>query len=287
MGLSTDYHSYKEGSWKLWVVRKEWSVELWKDVAELIEKQPVSRHPQTVELHSPAADGGETFYLKVFHGASWVHAFKDLFRDSKAVRSMRQALVLANCDFKVPMSVASGEKREYGLLRKAFLLTRRVKGQALPVVLQQQYAIGARRASLSDKRSALRQLAAEIRRLHDLGFVHGDLVPTNIFVAGDPGKAIDIFLMDNDRTRRYPAWLPHSLWRRNLLQLNRMPLPGITLQDRIRFLKHYLGSREWGGKERRLLLWLECKTRQRRYECDAVDPNGSFRRLMRWSGGTT
>jgi serine/threonine protein kinase len=287
MGLSTDYYGYKEGPWKLWVVQKEWSGDLWRAVEELIEKQPVSRHPQTVELHSPVPNEGETLYLKVFHGTSWLHAFKDLFRDSKAVRSMRQAAVLAKYNFKVPMSVASGEKREYGLLRKAFLLTRRVKGQALPVLLRQRYATGVGSSCLRDKRSALRQLASEIRRLHDLGFVHGDLVPTNILVSDDPGKVIDIFLMDNDRTRRYPPWLPHSLWRRNLLQLNRMPLPGITLQDRIRFLGHYLGSREWGGKERRLLLWLERKTRQRRHECDAVDPKGSFRQWMRWGGGVT
>jgi serine/threonine protein kinase len=268
-------------------VRKEWSGDFWRVVKELIEKQPVCRHPQTVELHAPAANEGETFYLKVFHGASWVHALKDLFRDSKAVRSMRQAAVLAKYNFNVPLSVAAGEKREFGLLQKAFLLTRPVKGLALPVLLRQHYAIGLGSSSLRDKRSALRQLASEIRRLHDLGFVHGDLVPTNIFVTGDPREAIDIFFMDNDRTRRYPRWLPHSLWRRNLLQLNRMPLPGITLQDRIRFLRHYLGSREWGGKERRLLLWLERKTRQRRHECDAVDSKGSFRQLMRWGGGVT
>jgi serine/threonine protein kinase len=287
MGLGTDYYGYKEGPWKLWVVRKEWSGDFWRVVEELIEKQPVSRHPQTVELHTPAANEGETFYLKVFHGASWVHTLKDLFRDSKAVRSMRQAAVLAKYNFNVPLSVAAGEKREFGLLQKAFLLTRPVKGLALPVLLRQHYAIGLGSSSLRDKRSALRQLASEIRRLHDLGFVHGDLVPTNIFVTGDPREAIDIFFMDNDRTRRYPRWLPHSLWRRNLLQLNRMPLPGITLQDRIRFLRHYLGSREWGGKERRLLLWLERKTRQRRHECDAVDSKGSFRQLMRWGGGVT
>jgi serine/threonine protein kinase len=287
MGFSTDYYHYKQGPWEFWVVRKKWSGELWKVVEELIEKQPVSRHPQTVELHSPDANDGEAFYLKIFHGSSGVRAFKDLFRHSKAVRSMRQAAALARCNFKAPMSVATGEKRERGLLRKAFLLTQRVKAQALPALLRQQYARGVMSSSLSDKRHALKQLALEIRRLHDLGFVHGDLVPTNIFVTGDPGKAIDIFLMDNDRTRRYPLWLPHTLWRRNLVQLNRMPLPGITLQDRIRFLRHYLGSREWGRKERRLLLWLERKTRQRRHECDAVDPKGSFRQLMRWGGGLT
>jgi hypothetical protein len=93
--------------------------------------------------------------------------------------------------------------------------------------------------------------------------------------------------MDNDRTHQYPKWFPQVFWRRNLVQLNRIPLPGITLQDRVRFLSHYLGLKEWGSKERRLLSWLERKTRQRRKECDSVDAKGSFRQLMRWHGELT
>jgi len=88
--------------------------------------------------------------------------------------------------------------------------------------------------------------------------------------------------MDNDRTRRYPIWLPHRLWRRNLVQLNRLPLAGISLQDRLRFFHAYTGRNKLARRDRKLVHWLEQKTRQRRRECDAVDASGSFRRLMRW-----
>jgi hypothetical protein len=93
--------------------------------------------------------------------------------------------------------------------------------------------------------------------------------------------------MDNDRTRRYPKWMAQLFWWRNLVQLNRLRLPGITLQDRMRFLSHYLELKEWGKEERRLLSWLEHTTRKRRKECDAVDASGSFRQLMRWDGQLT
>src|SRR5438094_8491510 len=92
--------------------------------------------------------------------------------------------------------------------------------------------------------------------------------------------------MDNDRTRRYPRWLPQSSWKRNLVQLNRFPLPGISLQDRMRFFHHYLGYRSLRLVDRRLLHWLEMKTRQRRKECDADDATVDFRKLMRWEGKT-
>jgi serine/threonine protein kinase len=219
----------------------------------------------------------------VFHSSPGLGTLKDIFRESKALRSLRQAAELARFNFNVPITVAAGEQRRQQLLQKAFLLTLGVDGQPLPSVLGPVRS-DARTVSLAEKRRDLKQLAAEVRRLHGLGFVHGDLVPTNIFVCRPPGQGSRFFFMDNDRTRRYPRWIPQRLWRRNLVQLNRMPLPGITLQDRLRFLRHYLGSQEWACRKRHLLSWLERKTRQRRQECDAVDPSGSFRQLMRWQG---
>ena len=88
--------------------------------------------------------------------------------------------------------------------------------------------------------------------------------------------------MDNDRTQRYPAWLTGHLRRRNLVQLNRMPLAHITLQDRMRFLRSYLRVDRFGDPQRDFALWLETKTRQRRHEVDGVDTSVSFRKLMAW-----
>ncbi len=128
-------------------------------------------------------------------------------------------------------------------------------------------------------------MADLVRRFHQRGFVHGDLVASNVFVSAAGGEQI-FYFMDNDRTRRYPTWAPQFLWKRNLIQLNRMPLPGITLQDRMRFFKSYLGNQRLASGERRLARWLERNTRRRREECDGVDASGDFRKLMRWSGVT-
>ncbi len=286
MRLSSDYLRYKERGWSLWIHREKWRAELWQVLLVLIEKQPYSKHPQTLQLEAPFGTGGDVLFLKIFHGSSGMNRLKDIFRDSKALRSMRQGAALARLNFDAPITIAAGEKREHRLLRKAFVLTLGLKGQPLPVFLR-QHSLGIESVSLLEKRNGLKQLALEVRRLHQLGFVHGDLVPTNIFVSRTAEKGMRLFFMDNDRTRRYPKWFPQVFWRRNLVQLNRIPLPGITLQDRVRFLSYYLGSKEWGSPERRLLTWLERKTRQRRRECDSVDANGSFRQLMRWNGELT
>jgi len=286
MGLSPEYGKYRDGQWQLWVLREKWSGELWQSLLEVITKQSLSKHPQTVELHWPRDYSTAALYLKIFHGSFGMRALKDIFRQSKAVRSMHQAVALRSFNFNVPFTLAAGEKREYGLLRKAFVLTLRVNGQSLPILLK-EHSLAVNTLTLLEKRRGLKQLAMEVRRLHELGFVHGDLLPTNILVSRAEGKESRFFFMDNDRTRRYPRWMPHALWRRNLVQLNRLPLPGITLQDRVRFLSHYLALKEWGKDERRLLSWLEHKTRQRRKECDSVDASGSFRQLMRWDGRLT
>ncbi|HSE86267.1 MAG TPA: lipopolysaccharide kinase InaA family protein [Candidatus Binatia bacterium] len=286
MTPSSEYCQCIEGAWSLWILHEKWQTELWQIVLPLIEKRPFSKHPQTLQVKARFGAGGDVLFLKIFHGSSGMSALKDIFRDSKALRSMRQAAALERFNFNVPITVAAGEKREHGLLRKAFVLTLQVKGQSLPDFLR-QHGLGVESVSLLEKRNGLKQLALEVRRLHQLGFVHGDLVPTNIFVSRTAEKGNRFFFMDNDRTRRYPKWFPQVFWRRNLVQLNRIPLPGITLQDRVRFLSHYLGLKEWGNKGRRLLSWLERKTRQRRKECDSVDANGSFRQLMRWHGELT
>src|SRR5262245_59251474 len=283
MRLSADYYQVNDGGWSLWLHREKWQESLWQVVLRLIEKQPQSKHPQTLQVRVPLEAVSNLFFLKVFHGSFGAGAIKDIFRDSKAFRAMRQATALARHNFNVPIAVAAGEKREYGFLLKAFVLTVDVEGQSLPAFLRQQGA-GIPSISLFEKRNALKHLALEVCRLHKLGFVHGDLVPTNIFVYRAPSKETGFFFMDNDRTRQYPTWVPHTLWRRNLVQLNRIPLPGVTLQERLRFLGHYLGLKEWGNKERQLLVWLERKTRRRRTDCDSIDSSVSFRQLMRWQG---
>lgn len=280
MRFSADYRRYTDRDWSLWVLREKWTAELWPVVLALIERQSASSHPQTLQVNLPESPVADPLFLKVFHASSAIGAFKDIFRNSKALRSLRQTAALAQLNFNVPIPVAAGEERQCRVLRRAFVLTLAVKGQSLPVFLKQRGAGG----DSADKRRGLQQLALEVRRLHQLGFVHGDLVPTNIFVSRISRQGERFFFMDNDRTRRYPTWIPQGLWRRNLVQLNRIPLPGITLQDRVRFLRYYLGSKRGEKKERRLLAWLERKTRERRKDCDSVDASQSFRQLMRWPG---
>jgi Lipopolysaccharide kinase (Kdo/WaaP) family len=278
-----DYRKISAGRWRLLALPDQWSGDLQKQVLELVRSSNRIRHPQTVEARLPV--GGETriLYLKIFHPAQGILALKDLLRHSKAFRFWRQGIALGESGFNVPLTIAVGEQRRYYLVQRGFVLTERIDGRTLPDFLSRRAACCADQKTLSQKWQGIRSLGNLVRRFHRSGFVHGDLVASNILVSQAARKDIEFYFMDNDRTRRLPTWLPQALWKRNLVQLNRLPLPGISLQDRIRFLRAYLDTGKFSLADRKLAQWLEWKTRQRRKECDGVDPSGNFRKLMRWS----
>ena len=274
------YRHLREDGWSLRVDSGTWSRALWLAILAKIQEQVPSRHPQTIKLKLPESQQ-QSYFLKIYHSASVSSAVKDWFRASKALRFLKQGMALSNAGFLVPPAVAAGEKRHFGMLKGAFVLTAAIEGAPLTIFLKENAGRPDAGLSVIEKREALKALARQIRRLHDLGFVHGDLVASNIFVCRDAAMNLQFVLMDNDRTRRYSKWLPQSLWKRNLVQLNRLPLSSISLQDRIRFFQEYSAPEGAADLNRPLLQWLEHKTRERRRECDSVDVTISFRQLMR------
>ena len=281
MSVKGKYERVRAGKWHLTVLPAHWNRGLQERVLALAEAESAAKHPKTLRLSSPEAAEAK-LYLKIFHPPFGVAHLKTFFRRSKASRFLQQGVVLSEAGFRVPVAVAIGERRKWGLLQRAFVITLAVNGRPLSSFMLECFAGQAPRLTFREKIVALKSLASLIRRFHDLGFVHGDLVPSNIFVSGWEDREPVFYFMDNDRTRRYPRWLPQKLWKRNLVQLNRFPLPGVSLQDRVRFLRFYGGQQSRRTADDRLLHWLEIQTRRRRKECDGVSGTIDFRKLMRW-----
>ena len=280
VGLA-DYHVIPLGEWRVLALAGHWHPKLQDQVLSLVRAQASARHPQTLEVTEVAAGVEQQYYLKVFHRTTLLAAVKDRLRPSRAFGSWRQGLALSAAGFKTPLAIAVGAERGWRKTRREFVLTEKIIGAPLPELLRRDAAALA--AMPASKREELARFARLIRRFHDDGFVHGDLVAANIFVVAGGASGFEFYFMDNDRTHRYPRWSGQNLWKRNLIQLNRMPLAGISLQDRMRFMRAYLDVERLSAADRALARWLEAKTRKRRKECDGADPNLSFRRLMRWA----
>jgi len=277
-----DYQLRRAGAWDLLVLPDRWSEQLQESVMDRIREREASKHPQTIPFDVSGPHAQPHYFIKLFYCNGIGDALKSLFRASKPKRFWEQGLALSAAGFRVPTAVAVGELRQFRVFRLGFVLTSRIHGQPLPVFLQNLQRATQGRRDLRLKRDGLVRLAELVRQFHRLGFVHGDLIANNLLVAVVEAEP-QFYFMDNDRTSRFPRWWPARGWKRNLVQLNRMPLAGVTLQDRMRFFCRYLGRRRLSERDRRLLRWLEQQTRKRRYECDGVGPRGNFRRLMHFS----
>jgi Ser/Thr protein kinase RdoA (MazF antagonist) len=139
---------------------------------------------------------------------------------------------------------------------------------------------GARGAA---KHELLRTLGRAVGALHAAGFVHGDLVPSNVQLRDGA-----VAFLDHDRTRRGQL----LVWwgaRRNLVQLGRFVVAGVTSSDRARVLSAYADRRGLSRRaRRRLARWVAAKVVARRIAIDripaAVAADAGHARLMR-SGG--
>jgi hypothetical protein len=117
MRFSSDYYRGSDGAWSLWFHREKWQESLWHVVLALIEKQPSSKHPQTLQVKASLEAGSDVLFLKVFHGCSGVSAIKDIFRDSRpfALCTRRAALT---AQFQGADHRSCRREKEHRLLRK-------------------------------------------------------------------------------------------------------------------------------------------------------------------------
>ena len=190
----------------------------------------------------------------------------------RAWRAFRMGGALTAAGFAAPETVLIATRGNAGLL-----VTCDVGGEEL---LTAAARLGVDRAA---KRRLLGRLGAEVARLHAAGFVHGDLVPTNVRVRPE-----GFVFLDNDRTRR-SRLLVTLVARRNLVQLGRFVVPQLTATDRARVLAAYAAGRGLGhARCRRLAAWLVTRIVARRCAIDRIPPaeaaRAGFRQLMR-SGG--
>jgi hypothetical protein len=229
----------------LWYERSCWRAQWWPLVKEMVDNPPEqairSRHAVTVRLELPSEDGARGAYLKVYRSPAIGKCVKDWFRPSKAVRALRVSTRLADLGFGVARVLAAGEERVGPALRRSFLLTEELSADPLDRVAARLNA-EPRAERRQHKRAILKTLGEEVGRLHDLGFVHGDLLVTNILISRDlPPR---LYFIDHDRSRQ--ACMLARQQRRNLIQLNRIELPGVAHSDRLRAFRRYAEVRGWG-----------------------------------------
>ncbi|HYL60699.1 MAG TPA: lipopolysaccharide kinase InaA family protein [Candidatus Acidoferrales bacterium] len=209
-----------------------------------------SRHAETWAEHLGGADGPMT-YFKVLDPARGRAAIKRLFRGARAAHVAAISEHLRADGLGVPEILLLGAERRGG---RELIVTARVEGAMVP------RHVRARGETLAAKRVVLRALGAEVARLHQCGYLHGDLTPYNIFVtAVEPPQFVFI---DHERSRRTPLSRFIRPRLRNLVQLGHLTFPYISNTDRMRVWSGYAASMPPAKRRaalRRLLTMLEAR----------------------------
>lgn len=231
-------------------------------VAALAATTPWHRSKHATTYRLQFADGD--VYLKRYSRYRLRTALKDLVRPSKARHVQTISAALSDAGFCVPRVLAAAERRRGPLLLDAWVATAGLTGVPLADRLavlgcagSADVSVGAahsdaaaqsRRATLATKRALLAALGAEVARLHERGFVAGDLVAPNVWLVGDDTGASLAFL-DHDRTRAGGGPASWRRARRNLVQLNRIPIAGVVATDRLRVYRAYAAARRWRDRK--------------------------------------
>ncbi len=202
-----------------------------------------SRHATTwrVEVPSPSGESAVLFIKRL-------DPPRGLARVKRALRSWRFEHVIRINDALLRDGLGAARVLLGGYRagdRSEVIVSRQLAGAMVTRMMNPRY-----RAPMAVRRAMLRALGGEVARLHRSGYIHGDLTPYNVFVAGE--SPMRFAFIDNERTARVSAVSIGAGRRRmrNLVQLGHFQIPGVSRTDKLRVLAAYA---EASGFERRRL----------------------------------
>ncbi len=231
------------------------------DIGTLLSKPGLSPWRERVRLTLLDEKNHEqTFYLKRF--------LNPPARCRREVGSIAGALSVAEVECRwmrrfqqegipAPLPVVFGHELIDGREIRSAIVSKAVPGKSLEYWVTQW--------TPQDKPSLrpLADLIADtVRAIHRNGFVHRDLYLSHIFF--DPGSPLEnaIHIIDLQRVVQ-PRWFKQRAIIKDLAALNySTPVSVMSLKDRIRWLKRYLGLSKLGKREKRFAAKVYKKTKQ-------------------------
>lgn len=213
-----------------WLVRSDWQGRLslvckrgWHG-GEVLRSLP---HRQVLRFN-----GQPALVVKLFRHRGLTTLLKLLLRDTPALREWKKIHQALRLGIPTVKPLAVGRTAQI-LPRESVLVTELLK-ETLPV---DAYLFGPRRASGSERRRAIQEIAGVVRKAHDAGWRQRDFHLGNILITPEP-RAGKIFLIDFQRAEflRRPA--DRLRWR-DLAVLHGGSIAA-SRSDRLGFLKEYL-----------------------------------------------
>ncbi len=200
----------------------------------LLARARASRDPYLVGRVSEMEAGGVEYILK--------REDPGALGRSRLLREMRRAAALATAGVACVVPAAWARQG-----RRACLLLPRIGDATSGLHLIKE---GVWRAlEPAARRAALKAAAEAIASLHDAGYAHRDLNPSNLLFEGAGGEDVRVLLLDVGGARRGGRGARAS----DLARLWRSAREAASRTDALRFLKAYLAALRGAGPLRTLL----------------------------------
>jgi hypothetical protein len=242
----------------------EWLKNRLPDLLQGKDVIPVKSSRFTTVLQFRHLQSGEIFYLKEFRDRGLKDKIKRSLGFLRSKRAFSAGEILLKNDFLSPLPVVYGMKKTLLFIKKDFLITKGVPGDRTYQYFQSRFHLPLSSEMCTEKRELLCAAGYEIGRLHGMGIFHGDLRVGNVII--DSGESSPRFyFIDNEKTRRY-RMLPEKKRLKNLVQLNMVLLPHITMTDRLRFFNAYLSKNQSLLPEKKRLLREVYRMTKKRHE---------------------
>ncbi len=205
-------------------------------------------------------------YLKLYSYKSWKSRWRGALRNtgprrSRACREWRSLEFLAARGIGCVQPVAVGEARVLGFVRSCILMTRAADGfRPIDALLPTAGASGSARRLSAD-------LAGYVRRLHEAGFLDGNLRTRNLLARETAGE-FEILSLDSPKGKRARV-LRSQRQDRDLASLDRDLRGDLSASERLRTYLTYRGVRSARGEKRRIRRILRLADRFARSESDS------------------
>jgi tRNA A-37 threonylcarbamoyl transferase component Bud32 len=186
-------------------------------------------------------------YLKKVLSNYWGRYF---LRRAKSAKELRNYRIMQQIGVPVPRVIAVGERRRFGGLIDAFIMT---EGVAESETLEDYAKTHPQRDEAFI--GICQQLADIVRGMHRAGFYHIDLQWRNVLVKRESGQgSVRVFLIDCPRGGR--RRLPLRCWNgkmHDLAGLEKLGKVYLSPKERLRWFKAYNAGRKFSRADRRMI----------------------------------
>jgi hypothetical protein len=219
---------------------------------------PFKRSPRAiiwrVKIVNPLGDSMVIFVKQLEPLRGWARK-KRIGRHNRVEHVLEISDRLGRAGFEVPRVLIAADSPT----GHEAIVTEQLPGEMLTWWMNPAHAV-----AMQVRRAILAQLGRDVARLHERGFIHGDLTPYNVFVTSD--DPVRIAFLDHERTRRraIASMVPRQRMR-NLVQLGHFTLPGVSRTDKMRVLTSYASEM---GLQRRATIRTMARMIQRRLDKD-------------------